>query len=293
MGKNVNVNLVAQKDLTCADVNTQAKDMMTRFTFEAWDEMIEEADSTWCILDTRPTLEMTAFGRYRFMELYDQINSALAGELEKVRQKIESAAQSVAKSINREFNMTITYPELITKESYIEVPHEIKKFIFFTETVYTKERRVECSYDENRICFNGWLIEAFQRVYQCSFQKIVIKWDYCLGVDGEIYCITSVYHQDYTPKENTKIDFSYTIRKALPFNNGVLENKNQMSYIFVSHGLLYALAVRPDKHIDTFKIDRGQEKYTYNFPIQPNGNELRSCTELADIIISKIEAIKE
>lgn len=271
------IRMNPENEFTRNDLNKIDPSSMRYFDLVAWDKMMAEPDAMWCTQSTGSLNRMIPYGRMRILEHFDEVDKKTNGALTKISNEINVVAKEKAQSITRDFDMSVIYQELVKKETFIEVPREVKKGLFRKETVIEKVKKETFAYQPKTVKFSGWKIAHFEKQYRFNDPlggyTTFMNWDYCLGNNGELYHVSTSYtNWDSTNGANGP-DYSCAIRRIIPFDNNVFSNKNQNLFIGITHGLLFALDDIPLDPIEPVTLTRGQEKCTFNFPLQFDGGE--------------------
>ena len=168
----------------------------------------------------------------------------------------------VAENCNKPFNVSIIGKVSNIRTVYVDVPYEVKVGLFKKETRYRKEPKTETFFENKQIFFNGWLLEHFERVEEDNDKMC---WDYCVGSDGQLYVITSMY-------DNSNGTMQYKVNEMLANFESYFRIANQNAFVSVSHGWMGALdtvAIKPytERKYSTYL---GDERYVFDFPLQLN-----------------------
>ena len=274
------IMLKADNDITKEDIlnSTHIQSLNT------WDGMIEDKNTFWSIQTKDALQQLIPYGRMRFWELakkpdHDNNNVKMCYN------NVFRLAKEKAASITQDFDMIVTYKEQVKKESYIEIPREVKKGLFRKEIIYDKQKEVKISYESVRVKFNGWKLAHFEKQYIWNAGTlgyiIYTNWDYCLGDDGELYHITTSYTK-YNETSSGSTDYTCSVRKVIPYDNRLLKNQNHHLFIAVSHGLICAMDEMPLNSSGEYRLNNGRAQYKFNFPIFPSNNNTYTSFVLGD-----------
>lgn len=219
---------------------------------------------------------MVPYGRMRFLELIEEYDQEHEDSLGTVYSRVFEAAREKASTITQPFDMAVTYEEQVKKESYIEIPREIKKGLFRKETIYEKKKQVDTSYKPITVKFNGWKLAHFEKQYiwnAGTFGYVTYtNGDYCLGDDGELYHVTTSYTR-YNETSTGSAEYTCSVRKVIPFDNRLLRNQSQRLFVAVAHGLICAMDEVPIGGSKGGCHDNGQARYVFNFLPNPGGQD--------------------
>lgn len=286
------IQLVAKKDMTQDDFLQSSQ--LQHYDFDAWDKLMGEDDTYYWGTQMIDSLErMIPYGRMRILELFDESDKQTGGSIAKVYDKAFEAAREKAQTVTQPFNMSVTYEKITKKETYIEVPREVRKGFFRKETIYEKKKQVESFREPIMVKFNGWRLMHFERQYiwNAGTEGYVVydNWDFCLGEDGELYHVMTSYTR-YNETSTGSPDYRCSVRKVLPVDNCTLQNKNQNLFVAVTHGLLCAADAIPIDFDQTFGYNFEQERYLFNFPTQLSKQDY--AFPAGEGIIARINSLK-
>lgn len=240
------------------------------YYLRVWDEMIDEYDATWHMQAHEFLMELVPHGRMRLKSCIGLTDQRMNGALSRIREQIEILAECAAVCAlndNKEFDMKISYPIIGTSR-------------------------------KDYVLFNGWRLAHFEKIYELNsgymsdyYRKT--NWDFALGADGEIYHITSGYAAYDNPTKAVDDDwkFFYIVRKAIFFDTCFLQNRNQIYYIAVSHGVFLTinqLLRYPEVASGDFRFETsdGYDEYFFNFPLQPNGKVEAGVECIRELLLS-------
>lgn len=192
-------------------------------------------------------------------------------------------AHNVAENCNKPFDVSITGKVSRSKTVYVDVPYEVKVGLFKKETRYRKEPKTETYIENKQIIFNGWLLEHFERIEEDNDK---MSWDYCVGSDGQFYVITSMY-------DNSNGTMEYKVSEMLPNFESFFRIAKQNTFVSVSHGWMGALdtvAIKPynERRYSTYL---GDERYTFDFPLQLTSREEYPFPEVGDGIKTRLRLL--
>ncbi|WP_300898380.1 hypothetical protein [uncultured Acetatifactor sp.] len=249
-------------------------------SLNTWDGMIEDQNAFWSIQTKDALQELIPYGRMRFWELAERPDHD-NHNIKTCYDNIYKLAKEKAATITQDFDMAAIYQEQVKKETYIEIPREVKRGLFRKETIYEKQKEVKTSYKTIREKFNGWNLAHFEKQYiwnAGTYGYITYtNWDYCLGDDGELYHITTSYTK-YNETSSGPTDYTCSVRKVIPYDNKLLKNQNHHLFIAVSHGLICAMDEMPLNFSNEYRLNNGQAQYKFNFPILPVGSNAQNTS---------------
>lgn len=207
------------------------------------------------------------------------------GKMRDIYKATLKLAHKVAENCNKPFDVSIVGKVSRSRTVYVDVPYEVKVGLFKKETRYRKEPKTETIIENKQIIFNGWLLEHFERIEEDNDK---MSWDYCVGSDGQFYVITSMY-------DNSNGTMEYKVSEMLPNFESFFRIAKQNTFVSVSHGWMGALdtvAIKPynERRYSTYL---GDERYTFDFPLQLNSREEYPFPEVGDGIKTRLKLLAE